>query len=196
MNPDSIYSKHVDLFMHYSGRLYAARVTILSVATLLVAMRMGVWTGGDIAVEDSRFGVLAAAFIAVLWLLEMAYYKKLNEIMVALKALESGSGCPRTTFISGYVPYRHLFVYLAYWFVIALLLSMTKDLIAFRFVFGSVIAAWMVHEFRGVGAKYDSSTRGVVGGLLAGRGGWIVGIAALGLVAACAWRVSLIAEGA
>lgn len=115
MNKTDVYNKHCDLLMHYSSRIFTARVTTITLIVITGIASVGNFnlsffqpTGPSSPWIPYFFAIV----IVFLWMMELGYFKKFNEIVFACADMEKKLNI--RTFFKTYHPFTHRIIYLFY----------------------------------------------------------------------------------
>lgn len=106
-----IHEKQHNLMIHYSNKIFAARVTTITFIVLAGGFALSI-IDLDPKKPTEWTNLWVSVLVTTLWMLEMGYFKKFNIIVIALGKLES-EGSPYT-FFTEYNPFTHRMIYVFY----------------------------------------------------------------------------------
>lgn len=101
------YSTYVDIYKHYSGLMFKARISIITIIFLAYGYILGIIPGKQEVIPDEIIKVLtpicAGTLMSAIFLLEVSYYNNFFRAIRALKELEKKvDDEKRCAFFSGY----------------------------------------------------------------------------------------------
>ena len=162
----SAYERHHELFRHYSGLLFQARVFIITVILASVAYMFGVMRNAD-STPVTFWGMnaegvvwyMASVAIVLLFSMETAYIRRLAEVAASVRHLESIS--PNGFFFSRYKPLKHWPLVSLYLLAMAALLAKFSNSVGL--LIGGILSFFPFGLFFYTALKHRTYLREIIG---------------------------------